>query len=131
MFHDEKKRGPAVEAPFSLFTFHISLCISGLIISLSVHAHPSPSAENQAYSTPPTRTKNRGSPTTTPGASQAKLRNAPAQVRVDGASPLDVALGHGEVVLEVVAVEDQPLDVHRGPLFLLDLDLDVFHGVVR
>jgi len=93
-----------------------------------------PAAENHACRAAkwaPRKEQWGGITKTSPGPSQAELRHAPAQERVDGASPLDIALGHSEVVLEVAAVEDQPLDVHRGPLLLLDLDLDVFHGVVR
>lgn len=49
---------------------------------------------------------------------------------MDGATPLDLALGHGKVVLERSAVVHQPLDFDRRALLRLDLDLDVFDGVV-
>lgn len=48
---------------------------------------------------------------------------------MDGAAPLDVALRHGEVVLEVPAVVHQPLEVDRGALLRLDLELEVLDGV--
>ncbi|KAG6515923.1 hypothetical protein ZIOFF_026369 [Zingiber officinale] len=51
--------------------------------------------------------------------------------KVEGRLLLDVVIGQGAAVLELLTGEDQPLLVRRDPLLVLDLGLDVVDGIGR
>ena len=65
--------------------------------------------------------------------SLARLAVAAAQAEdeVEGGLLLDVVVGEGAAVLELLAREDQPLLVGRDALLVLDLGLDVVDRVGR
>jgi hypothetical protein len=54
-----------------------------------------------------------------------------AEDEVEGALLLDVVVGEGPAVLELLAGEDQALLVRGNPLLVLDLGLDIVDGVGR
>jgi hypothetical protein len=54
-----------------------------------------------------------------------------AEHQVEGALLLDVVVGEGPAVLELLAGEDQPLLVRGNSLLVLDLGLDIVDGVGR
>ena len=63
-----------------------------------------------------------------------KVHSAPAtqtQDQVDGRLLLDVVVGQGTVVLQLLAGEDEPLLIRRDRLLVLDLTLKVLDGVGR
>ena len=62
------------------------------------------------------------------------LHSAPTaqtQHQVDGSLLLDVVVGQGTVVLQLLAGEDEPLLIRRNRLLVLDLTLKVLDGVGR
>merc|ERR1712156_795897 len=64
---------------------------------------------------------------------QGRLDHAAAQAQhqVQGRLLLDVVVGEGPAILELLAGEDEPLLVRGDPLLVLDLGLDVLDGVGR
>ena len=49
--------------------------------------------------------------------------------QVEGALLLDVVVGEGPAVLELLPSKDQPLLIRRNPLLVLDLRLHILNGV--
>merc|ERR1712241_186971 len=64
---------------------------------------------------------------------QGRLDHAAAQAQhqVQGRLLLDVVVGEGPAILELLAGEDEPLLVRRDSLLVLDLGLDVLDGIGR
>ena len=52
------------------------------------------------------------------------------EYQVQSGLPLDVAVGKGEAVLQLLASEDQTLLIRRDTLLVLDLGLDVVDSIV-
>lgn len=50
---------------------------------------------------------------------------------MEGRLLLDVVVGEGPAVLELLPGEDQPLLIRRDPLLVLDLGLDLLHRLGR
>uniref|UniRef100_A0A453IJM5 Uncharacterized protein n=1 Tax=Aegilops tauschii subsp. strangulata TaxID=200361 RepID=A0A453IJM5_AEGTS len=55
--------------------------------------------------------------------------SAEPEDEMEGRLLLDVVVGKGAAVLQLLAGEDQPLLVRRDPLLVLDLGLDIVDGI--
>merc|ERR1712223_250782 len=59
------------------------------------------------------------------------VSSSPEEHEVEGGLLLDVVVGEGPAILELLPGEDQPLLVWGNPLLVLDLGLDVLNRVGR
>jgi len=64
---------------------------------------------------------------------ECRLNNASAQTKhkVECAFLLDVVVGEGAPIFELLPSEDQALLIRGDALFVLDLSLDIFDGIAR